>query len=153
MTDFIDRLPTPPFKHIFAFFQMNPAVRSMVSAFAMSSKFLYLSSASSSMLISNTRRGISSNINRPAPPPLAREEQREFETLLRAAQTPLSVPTANSDPVELALHPDAPQPLKAEFESDVNPKTGEEGGPKREPVGKWANSEGDWSFKGRVTDF
>jgi len=104
------------------------------------------------MLISNTRRGISSNISRPAPPPLAREEQREFETLLRAAQTPLSVPTANSE-IELALHPDAPQPLKAEFEGDVNPKTGEEGGPKREPVGKWADSEGDWSFKGRVTDF
>jgi Protein of unknown function (DUF1674) len=124
----------------------------MVSAFAMSFKSPYLSSAFSSMLISNARRGISSNINRPAPPPLDREEQREFETLLQAAQTPLSLPTANSA-VELALHPDAPQPLKAEFEGDVNPKTGEEGGPKREPVGKWADSEGDWSFKGRVTDF
>jgi len=97
---------------------------------------------------------MASNINRPAPPPLPREQQREFEDLLRAAQAPLSAsPSRGEAEAELALHPDARQPLKAEFEGNVNPKTGEEGGPKREPVARWAGGDGDWSFKGRVTDF
>ena len=38
-----------------------------------------------------------------------------------------------------------------EFEGDKNPKTGEVGGPKNEPL-RWG-SEGDWSYNGRVTDF
>ncbi|KAJ6586990.1 hypothetical protein DFH09DRAFT_1142199 [Mycena vulgaris] len=92
------------------------------------------------------RRSLST-LNRPAPIPLPREQQREFELLQRAAQTPL----ASDIPDSLQLHPDAREPLKPEFEGDINPTTGEEGGPKREPVGRWA--EGDWSFKGRVSDF
>lgn len=88
--------------------------------------------------------------NRPAPPPLPREQQREFEELLRKAQTPLS--NFVSSP-EMELHPDAREPLRPEFEGDVNPITGEEGGPKREPVGHWSEDGGDWSFKGRVSDF
>ena len=46
------------------------------------------------------------------------------------------------------LHPDAREPPKAEFEGDVNPVTGERGGPKQEPL-----RHGDWSFGGRATDF
>ncbi|KAI1770567.1 DUF1674-domain-containing protein [Hypoxylon cercidicola] len=38
-----------------------------------------------------------------------------------------------------------------EFEGDVNPKTGEVGGPKNEPL-RWGAA-GDYSFNGRVTDF
>lgn len=38
-----------------------------------------------------------------------------------------------------------------EFEGDVNPKTGEVGGPKNEPL-RWGGG-GDWSYNGRVTDF
>ena len=38
-----------------------------------------------------------------------------------------------------------------EFEGDVNPKTGEVGGPKNEPL-RWGGN-GDWSYNGRVTDF
>jgi len=38
-----------------------------------------------------------------------------------------------------------------EFSGDKNPKTGEVGGPKNEPL-RWG-SEGDWSYNGRVTDF
>jgi hypothetical protein len=130
---------------------MSLAVRStVVSAFRRSAKSLYLPSASSSIL--DAGRRISSNINHPAPPPLPREQQREFENLIRAAGAPLSVSSALAE-AELALHPDARQPLKAEFEGDINPKTGEQGGPKREPVGRWAGSDGDWSFKGRVSDF
>ncbi|KAK1827032.1 hypothetical protein QBC39DRAFT_184932 [Podospora conica] len=38
-----------------------------------------------------------------------------------------------------------------EFEGEVNPKTGEVGGPKNEPL-RWGG-DGDWSYNGRVTDF
>ena len=38
-----------------------------------------------------------------------------------------------------------------EFEGDVNPKTGEAGGPKTEPL-RWGEG-GDWSYNGKVTDF
>ena len=94
-------------------------------------------------------RAVSSGVplNRPSPPPLPREEQREFERLLQAAQTPLSVKDGEVD-----IHPDARTPIQPDFEGDVNPRTGERGGPKKEPVKKWG-SEGDWSQSGRVTDF
>jgi len=94
-------------------------------------------------------RAMSSGIrlNRPSPPPLPREEQREFERLLQAAQTPLSVKDG-----ELDVHPDARTSIKPDFAGDVNPRTGERGGPKKEPVKKWG-LEGDWSHSGRVTDF
>ena len=38
-----------------------------------------------------------------------------------------------------------------EFEGDVNPKTGEVGGPKNEPL-RWGG-DSDWSYNGRATDF
>jgi hypothetical protein len=133
---------------------MRLAIRSLVSAFARSSKSINLYSASFPASILNVKREISSNFSQPAPPPLAVDQQREFENLVRAAQAPLSASTPRGETeVELALHPDARQPLEAEFEGDVNPKTGEEGGPKQEPVKSWASGSGDWSFKGRVTDF
>ncbi|KAF4636841.1 hypothetical protein G7Y89_g1250 [Cudoniella acicularis] len=52
------------------------------------------------------------------------------------------------------LHPDIRRGAKPEFEGDVNPKTGEVGGPKNEPL-RWGSSaeRGDWSYNGRVTDF
>ncbi|KAF8630678.1 hypothetical protein AX15_002822 [Amanita polypyramis BW_CC] len=83
-----------------------------------------------------------SNLNRPSPPPLSPELQREFDELVRHAQS--------SSP-ELPRHPDAGEPIQPEFDGDMNPRTGEKGGPKREPVHSWI--EGDWSFKGRVSDF
>lgn len=86
----------------------------------------------------------SSNLNRPAPPLLPHDQQREFEDLVRRAQL------ASSGP-EHTRHPDAPEPVQQEFEGDTNPVTGEQGGPKREPVHRWID--GDWSFKGRVSDF
>lgn len=91
---------------------------------------------------------------RPAPPPLPREQQREFEELVRAAQAPLAGKTdALQAEADMAMHPDARAPLQSEFEGDTNPVTGEQGGPKREPVKRWAEDGGDWSFKGRVSDF
>ncbi|KAI7208702.1 hypothetical protein KC343_g2350 [Hortaea werneckii] len=49
------------------------------------------------------------------------------------------------------LHPNVRRGAAPEFEGDTNPKTGEVGGPKNEPL-RWGNS-GDWSYNGRVTDF
>lgn len=93
------------------------------------------------------------SMNRPAPLPLPRKQQREFEELLRKAQTPLAPSTLHDSP-NLAVHPDARQPVKPEFDGDMNPTTGETGGPKREPIThSAADPGGDWSFKGRVSDF
>ncbi|KAF9012381.1 hypothetical protein BDQ17DRAFT_1222620, partial [Cyathus striatus] len=87
--------------------------------------------------------------NRPAPPPLPREQQREFEDLVRKSQSSSSSPNPS-----LNLHPDARLPVQPDFEGDVNPRTGEQGGPKQEPVKRSTEDEGgDWSFKGRVSDF
>lgn len=94
------------------------------------------------------------SMNRPAPLPLPLNDQREFEKLLRKAQTPLAPSSNNNPEVDLAVHPDAREPVKPQFEGDINPETGEKGGPKREPVKRWsADPGGDWSFKGRVSDF
>ncbi|EMC95217.1 hypothetical protein BAUCODRAFT_72098 [Baudoinia panamericana UAMH 10762] len=49
------------------------------------------------------------------------------------------------------LHPDVRRGALPEFEGDINPKTGEVGGPKNEPQ-RWGAT-GDWSYNGRVTDF
>ena len=106
------------------------------------------------------RRSISSAdarnpLNRPSPPPLPREAQREFEDLVRKAQAPLTQTSSNRALAEadLAMHPDARAPVSPEFVGEVNPSTGETGGPKVEPVKQWIEGDGDWSFKGRVSDF
>jgi hypothetical protein len=49
------------------------------------------------------------------------------------------------------VHPNMRRGAPPEFEGDVNPKTGEVGGPKNEPL-RWGVA-GDWSYNGRVTDF
>ncbi|KAG7098622.1 hypothetical protein E1B28_000544 [Marasmius oreades] len=107
---------------------------------------------SSCLILRYQSRLYAANWNRPSPPPLPREQQLEFEELQRVAQTPLAFNKSNVTEADLSLHPDAREPLKPTFDGDVNPATGEQGGPKREPVGKWGD-EGDWSFKGRVSDF
>lgn len=52
------------------------------------------------------------------------------------------------------FHPNMRRGAPPEFEGDVNPKTGEVGGPKNEPL-RWGSGDGrgDWSYNGRVTDF
>lgn len=49
------------------------------------------------------------------------------------------------------LHPAVRRGATPEFEGDVNPKTGEVGGPKNEPL-RWGGG-GEWSYNGRTTDF
>ncbi|KAL8913011.1 MAG: hypothetical protein Q9171_002079 [Xanthocarpia ochracea] len=85
----------------------------------------------------------------------------------RINQSPHSTPPPSSDPqsgpsekisakVEATgkgdeLHPDVRRGAKPDFEGERNPKTGEVGGPKNEPL-RWGKG-GDWSYNGRVTDF
>ncbi|OTA90072.1 hypothetical protein M434DRAFT_78474 [Hypoxylon sp. CO27-5] len=134
-----------------------------------------------SLPIQHQRRASSnSNLfqSMPSPPRLPPDQQAEFERLQRTANTqegfnPTSTPdfsspasnpltTGSSSAVD-GLTPAAPTieddfasvPLRKgappEFEGDVNPKTGEVGGPKNEPL-RWGPG-GDYSFNGRVTDF
>ncbi len=49
------------------------------------------------------------------------------------------------------LHPDVRRGARPEFDGDKNPKTGEIGGPKNEPLRWGAASE--WTYNGRATDF
>ncbi|KIW72856.1 hypothetical protein PV04_01020 [Phialophora macrospora] len=49
------------------------------------------------------------------------------------------------------LHPNVMRGAEPEFEGDVNPKTGEVGGPKNEPL-RWGPT-GEWTYNGRATDF
>ncbi|KAL4924425.1 succinate dehydrogenase assembly factor 4 [Aspergillus undulatus] len=102
----------------------------------------------------------------PAPPRLPEEDQKIFEQLQKQSTGAFSTPQVNQSPQSEStsqsakieangdgeeLHPDAKQGLKPEFEGEKNPKTGEIGGPKNEPL-RWGAS-GDWSYGGRVTDF
>ncbi|MCJ1332072.1 putative mitochondrial protein, conserved [Thelotrema lepadinum] len=49
------------------------------------------------------------------------------------------------------LHPNVRRGAAPEFDGDTNPKTGEVGGPKNDPL-RWGGNV-DWSYNGRVTDF
>lgn len=49
------------------------------------------------------------------------------------------------------LHPAVRRGAKPEFDGDTNPKTGEVGGPKNEPL-RWGAA-GEWAYNGRTTDF
>ncbi|KAL1928292.1 hypothetical protein VTP01DRAFT_3208 [Rhizomucor pusillus] len=83
-----------------------------------------------------------SSFNRPGPLPLGdKKKQKEMLDLIRKKQE-------QDMKSEGELHDDARKRPVAEFEGDVNPKTGEVNGPKQEPL-----RHGDWSFSGRVTDF
>ncbi|KAF8608999.1 hypothetical protein BDV93DRAFT_519026 [Ceratobasidium sp. AG-I] len=97
------------------------------------------------------RSGPNTPYSRPGPPPLPAAEQKEFEELVRNAQRP-AASTAQPQLVKSGneLHPDARRPIQPQFVGDVNPTTGERGGPKQEPVPEGRE---DWSYGGRVTDF
>ncbi|KAG8950518.1 putative mitochondrial protein, conserved [Tulasnella sp. 408] len=104
------------------------------------------------------------NFNRPGPPPLPAEDQKEFEELVRKAQAPLSgggatkgadqlldqrAPTVSADGD--LVHPDARPKPAPDFVGDVNPETGERGGPKKNPL-NWG-ADGEWTYGGRAVDF
>lgn len=84
---------------------------------------------------------------RPGPPPLPAAEQKEFEELVKQTMTPMASTSADGEE-KTEFHPDIRRGPPPEFKGDRNPKTGENGGPKTEPV-KW----NEWSYGGRATDF
>ena len=57
--------------------------------------------------------------------------------------------TNNEDGKPQNLHPDARVGPNTEFDGDVNPDTGEVGGPKTDPL-RWKS---EWTYGGRATDF
>ena len=108
----------------------------------------------------------SSTFTRPASPPkLPPSEQAEFERLQRAAAQALETPpppppttqnaaesvSSQSAPAATSLNQGLFRGAPPEFSGDVNPKTGEVGGPKNEPL-RWGGKS-DWSYNGRATDF
>lgn len=116
-------------------------------------------------------RHLNTNKEMPSPPKLAREEQEEFERLQKLANAEDTIkeynksvlnedgPKSNKESLEALrktlkdkddigrISPEYTKTIP-EFEGDTNPKTGEIGGPKQDPI-----RHGDWSFNGRVTDF
>ncbi|ODQ78037.1 hypothetical protein BABINDRAFT_40290 [Babjeviella inositovora NRRL Y-12698] len=101
--------------------------------------------------------------HQPGPPKLAKEDQAEFEALQKLASSRSAIDEYNAshgheDAVEdkspllktNSVGSFAPGLFKTipEFEGEVNPVTGEIGGPKQDPL-----RHGDYSFNGRCTDF
>ncbi|KAK1924388.1 hypothetical protein DB88DRAFT_490215 [Papiliotrema laurentii] len=91
-----------------------------------------------------------SSFTKPGPPPLPAQEQAEFDALLKANASIGATPAATAPSEDLLQHPDVRRGPKKDFEGDVNPQTGEQGGPKTDPF-KAGNN--DWQYGGRVTDF
>ncbi|KKA29680.1 hypothetical protein TD95_001349 [Thielaviopsis punctulata] len=114
----------------------------------------------------------------PGPPRLPASEQAEFERLQRLAASALTNPNLAAALAEASGDASVAEGVdmtsveasnaakqqqenedsggifrgaKPEFEGDTNPKTGEVGGPKNEPL-RWGGNS-DWSFNGRATDF
>ncbi|KAH0556421.1 hypothetical protein GP486_005659 [Trichoglossum hirsutum] len=128
------------------------------------------------LLSATSRRTLSNRFSpKPSPPRLPPEEQALFERLQEASTGAFSTPRTGTNAAPSSgsadgtadtvlnaelkvvtgqgeeLHPDVRRGAKPEFEGEVNPKTGEVGGPKNEPL-RWGH-QGDWSYGGRVTDF
>ncbi|GKT44262.1 succinate dehydrogenase cytochrome B subunit, mitochondrial [Colletotrichum spaethianum] len=76
----------------------------------------------------------------------------QVNTVVADSQAAPQAPTPTVAATEEdTMHPNYVRGAPPEFEGDVNPRTGEVGGPKREPL-RWGAG-GDWSYNGRVTDF
>ncbi|KAI8807065.1 hypothetical protein BJ742DRAFT_342023 [Cladochytrium replicatum] len=84
---------------------------------------------------------------RPGPIPLGdTQQQKEFEELLRRAEADEQ---KRVDAKEELTHRDQEKEPLPRYEGDINPTTGEQGGPK----GPEPTRYGDWERKGRVFDF
>ncbi|WWC71648.1 uncharacterized protein I206_105606 [Kwoniella pini CBS 10737] len=96
------------------------------------------------------------SFNKPGPPQLPASDQAEFEALIKLNQSIGASPkiTESENPSklieELKQHKDIRKGPKPDFIGEINPKTGEMGGPKTDP---FKAGDQDWSYAGRVTDF
>jgi hypothetical protein len=94
----------------------------------------------------------------PTPQTRTRPQINQSPALSKAEETDIEVEAVNARVAATGkgeeLHPDIRRGAKPEFEGERNPKTGEIGGPKNEPL-RWGSTgeRGDWSYNGRVTDF
>jgi hypothetical protein len=77
----------------------------------------------------------------PSPPALPPKEQKEFISLINQSNSSPQDQNKNNQ-----THPDLRNLGPEEFQGDINPKTGEVNGPKRDPL-KWPN---EWGYGGRV---
>jgi hypothetical protein len=93
-----------------------------------------------------------SSFSRPGPPPLPPAEQAEFDALIKANSSIGAMPVAAAPAEQLEQaeleHRDLRRGPRPDFEGDVNPRTGEQGGPKVDP---FKAGDADWSYGGRVT--
>lgn len=99
-----------------------------------------------------------SSEQKPGPVRLPPQEQEEFERLQRIAQSQAAIDDYNTQVLaeQANLGPKLVdiggfQYFKTvpEFEGETNPKTGEVGGPKQDPL----RHPNEWAYNGRVTDF
>lgn len=102
----------------------------------------------------------------PGPPRLPKEQQEEFEKLQSIANSQIAIEEYNDQIAQQQAEDSTQEPkapivnseigsfsslkLVPDFEGEVNPKTGERGGPKQEPL---KHTKDEWSFNGRVIDF
>lgn len=102
----------------------------------------------------------------PGPPRLPKEQQEEFEKLQSIANSQIAIEEYNDQIAQQQAEGSIQEPkapivnseigsfsslkLVPDFEGEVNPKTGERGGPKQEPL---KHTKDEWSFNGRVIDF
>jgi hypothetical protein len=115
-----------------------------------------LSSTRALSISSPSYKGKAPTFSRPGPPSLSPAEQKEFEALQAAANTASATPSKSMpsdklrqiNQVDLEQHRDMRKGPRKEFEGEVNPKTGESGGPKFDPFkagdGDWT-SDSEWS--------
>jgi hypothetical protein len=83
--------------------------------------------------------------------PLATSRHVSTPDSSSSSATESSPPDSSDETATATLSGGIRKGAAPEFSGDKNPKTGEVGGPKNEPL-RWG-SEGDWSYNGRVTDF
>ncbi|EGX88531.1 FMP21-like protein [Cordyceps militaris CM01] len=137
--------------------RLPPAALLLLRASSSSSPRLALATFAARRHASSTNFGTA-----PAPPKLPAKEQAEFERLQRAAAVssafqPDAAPPAETSrsvaaaDAELDTRGGLYRGARPEFDGDRNPRTGEVGGPKNEPL-RWGSA-GDWSYNGKVTDF
>ncbi|KAI1123075.1 hypothetical protein F5Y10DRAFT_252613 [Nemania abortiva] len=113
--------------------------------------------------VANTQAGFTATSSPDfSSPPASAQQSQPSASASTSSTTPSSstatttaAAAAKGGHTEASLAGQAPTPLRKgappEFEGDVNPHTGEVGGPKNEPL-RWGAG-GDYSYNGRVTDF
>lgn len=117
---------------------------------------LFRSPTPKSIILTTVRFATGGFSRGPAPPLLDRREQRDFDELIRKVNLPASKASAASeeggenggvasargendiqaaiDEDEAVMHPDFRQKPRRAFEGEVDPETGEIGGPKSNPL-------------------